>query len=397
MRWHEEVCVYLAKKNKLIKRTWIVLLGCLATTFFFLSTAGATGLNGDATYTEGPNVCGQCHADKLDQWLSHGHSRKLALGTFAMDSPGLYGLSSDARTTGILLPSHDTDVFTWSNVLFVIGASKHWKTRYVGYDGYIITKGGANQYNWETGTFVDYDKDEVKPFDCGPCHTTGYRYPDQGGTAFSGLPGIVGDFAQFNITCEACHGPGAAHAASPSASNIVVDESAALCGRCHTRGDDDNVIIASGGFIKHHEQYPEFLNSPHSAAGLTCLSCHDVHMTRAQGLVRQCEDCHSSEVTEYSGSTMEQAGVTCQDCHMSHASKSAVARGPYEGDVWTHLFRINSSADYDMFNRDSDGNTVSAKNALNLEYACFRCHAGASKAEYAAIGSTGTAYHTIGK
>ena len=87
----------------------------------------------------------------------------------------------------------------------------------------------------------------------------------------------------------------------------------------------------------------------------------------------------------------------CIDCHMGFASRSARSRGPYEGDVWTHLFRINSDADYDMFNRDVDGNTVSAKDALSLEFACFRCHAAADKAAFAAIGDGGSAYHTLGK
>ena len=79
---------------------------------------------------------------------------------------------------------------------------------------------------------------------------------------------------------------------------------------------------------------------------------------------------------------------------MGLATKSAAAMGPYEGDVWTHLFAIDSSADYDMFNRDGE-NAVSAKGALSLEYACFRCHAGADKAAYAAIGTDGTTYHPI--
>jgi len=90
---------------------------------------------------------------------------------------------------------------------------------------------------------------------------------------------------------------------------------------------------------------------------------------------------------------MQKAGVKCQDCHMGKAGKSAVKNGPYEGDVWSHLFRVNSAADYTMFS--ADGKT--AKDALSLEFACFRCHADASKATFAAIGTTGTAYHTIGK
>ena len=50
-----------------------------------------------------------------------------------------------------------------------------------------------------------------------------------------------------------------------------------------------------------------------------------------------------------------------------------------------------------LSNHDDEGNTTSAKDAISLEFACFRCHADADKAEYAAIGDDGAAYHTLGK
>ena len=72
--------------------------------------------------------------------------------------------------------------------------------------------------------FALFLKDEKKPYSCGTCHTTGYRksgtvFSEMGikGTAIGPMPGIKGDWAHFNITGEACHGPGAAHAAAPRA------------------------------------------------------------------------------------------------------------------------------------------------------------------------------------
>jgi len=357
------------------------------------------GFNGNTDYTGGPNVCGGCHYAEFEEWLLHGHSRKIALayypgGSVQNTDVGDRGFTAHARSQGFRLPAHDSDVYNWDNVMFVVGGSKYWKSRFVDKDGYFLTLNGKNQYNWATGEWVDYHADEVmKPFNCGSCHTTGYR-PE--GTAFAEeSPGIVGDFSHVNITCEACHGPGAAHAAAPSSDNIMIDSSAAACGACHTRGDDDTVALASGGFIRHHEQYPEFLNSPHM--NFSCTSCHNEHRGRRDGITTECESCHGSQATEFAGSAMEMAGVMCQDCHMGRATKSARANGPYEGDVWTHIFRIDNGADYDMFNRDGEGNTTSAKDAISLEFACFRCHADADKAAYAAIGDDGTAYHTLGK
>jgi hypothetical protein len=363
--------------------------------------AAAAGLNGDEAYSEGPQVCAKCHPQAFDDWLSHGHSRKLAIGGPALAAlDGRFGLAGNARDGGFRLPDHDQELFKWSNVLFIVGASKHWKTRFVGLDGYVITKNGANQYNWQDGSFSNYHKDEEKPYSCGTCHTTGYRkdgkvFAEQGfpEATTNGSPGIVGDWAHFNITCEACHGPAAEHAKAPKKDNVVVDKSAKLCGTCHTRGKDDNVVIAKGGFVRHHEQYPEHLNGPHKA--LSCGTCHKAHVTRAQGMKvvkgkkEVCDTCHAKQRKDYDGSAMAKAGVSCQDCHMGKATKSAIKKGPYEGDVWTHLMRINSAADYTMFTADGKA----AKNAISLEFACLRCHADASKAAYAEIAN----YHTIGK
>ena len=74
---------------------------------------------------------------------------------------------------------------------------------------------------------------------------------------------------------------------------------------------------------------------------------------------------------------------------MAEAVKSAVARGPYQGDVKTHLMRINPAADYRMFTPDGR----LARDALDLEFACFRCHAAADKAAFAAIRD----FHALGK
>ncbi len=367
------------------------------------SSASAAGLNGVEEYTEGPQTCRECHEKQVDDWLAHGHSRKLAWGPALKALEGKFGLSSGAQEGGFPLPKHDPKVYNWNNVLMIIGASKHWKTRFVGIDGYLLTKGGKNQYNWQNATWANYHKDEKnKQFSCGTCHTTGYR---KDGTVFSekgfpgaidkGVPGIKGDWAQFNITCEACHGPAAEHNITPIADTIKIDKSPELCGSCHTRGSDPGVVIAKGGFIRHHEQYPELLDGGH--AELSCVECHNPHVSRANGIKvaegarTNCENsqCHAESTEEYKGSLMDKAGVTCQDCHMAKVTKSAVAMGPYEGDVWTHIVKIDTGADYQMFTEDGKA----AKAALSLEFACFRCHAAADKKTYAAIEN----YHTIGK
>jgi len=365
-------------------------------------SAGAIGLNGDEAYTDGPQTCIECHQVNFERWLAHGHSRQLAGGPALKPLEGKFGLFAGARDVGFLLPPHDPKTYAWNNILFVIGASKHWKTRFVGLDGKIITAGGKNQFNWQDGSWVDYHKDEAAPYSCGACHTTGFR-PD--GTVFNengfaeavdeGIPGIEGDWAHFNVTCEACHGPGAEHLVKPTPENVKKDKDPEICGRCHVRNPGSDDVVARDGFIVSRGQFPELLIGGH--ADLACVDCHNPHVPGAAGIKvapgdrENCEnaECHIDETTEYRTSSMYKAGVLCQDCHMGKATKSAVAVGPYQADVWTHLVGINKEADYTLFTDDGAG--VNEK--LSLEFACFRCHASANKEEFSKIEN----FHTIGR
>ncbi len=75
-------------------------------------------------------------------------------------------------------------------------------------------------------------------FQCVPCHATNGRptyVPSADGTAIADTR-----VAELGIACEACHGPGAAHAKSEAAADIVhpgklpAARSAEVCGQCHS-------------------------------------------------------------------------------------------------------------------------------------------------------------------
>ncbi len=236
-------------------------------------------------------------------------------------------------------------------------------------EGYIITtdKSGQpmpTQYNLATGEWVDYHPGEKKPYNCGKCHTTGYSEDGHQ----DGREGIVGTWALPGIQWERCHGPAADHiAAGGDPSLVEVNTSAELCGQCHIRREATE-IPAKGGFIRHHEQFNELLASPH--ADFDCVTCHDPHKKAEFSIKLNCSPCHSSVVAAFEGSTMQKVGMKCTDCHMPAASKSAVKFGPYQGDVATHLFRINTDPTASMFTDDG----AFAKDFVTLDFACLSCH-----------------------
>ncbi|NIO07691.1 MAG: hypothetical protein GTO40_06655, partial [Deltaproteobacteria bacterium] len=160
----------------------------------------------------GPQVCARCHVDKYNDYRASGHPKKLRP-------------AAEARAWGVPLPAG----YQWSDISYVIGGAR-WKARFVDKQGYIVTstgpeknKAGDNQYNLATGRWVNYHPGEKKPYDCGTCHTSGYTKDGHQ----DGLPGMVGTWAFPGISCEGCHGPGAAHSKAPGKTNIVVDRSPA--------------------------------------------------------------------------------------------------------------------------------------------------------------------------
>ena len=319
---------------------------------------------------EGAEFCKECHEENYNDWKASGHPYKLMKGENAQNRP-------------IPLPMG----IDWEDVSYVIGGYK-WKSRYIDTDGYIITTtldedgnevAGVNQYNYLAGTWSDYHAgEEMKPYDCGQCHTTGWvANPDPTDLSGNqdGLPGIWGTFAFGGVQCEACHGPGFA--------SMEIDDSTEFCGTCHVRDGNVDVIPAGGGFIKHREQGNELQASPH--ASLDCVTCHNPHKRAEFSIVRECSVCHSDIDASYATTTMADYGVECKDCHMPFASKSAAALGPHKGDLQTHIFYIDTDPTANMFTEDgslvaldSDG-----KAAVTMDFACQRCHETAALTELA--------------
>ena len=358
----------------------------------------------------GSETCGNCHNDPAtgliyDQWKESGHPYKIVKIEGEAPTASFPDFSAYPSDPNAIDPPQGE---TWETVTYTIGGYR-WKMRWIDADGWIVTSGLAAldaQYNFETDAdhpagWTTYHTDKErgeKSYDCGRCHTTGWvANPDPEDLTGNqdGLAGIHGTFFAGGIHCEECHGKGSLHAGNPTQFGMVVDDSAALCGRCHTR-DALNRIEASSGFIRHHEQYDEWRHSPHGlAGGPGCNDCHDPHasvvydvVAEGTGVTAACTDCHDATDYALNGNDPPHpsfVNIECIDCHMPKVAKSARASDSnpkYVGDVASHIFAINSDAvnmeegmgilaDGKSFIK-TDEQTGLAK--VTLDFVCYRCH-----------------------
>ncbi len=372
----------------------------------------------------GSAKCGECHEEQYNEFILSGHSYKI--NKVVNNQPPTYPfpfLGTKANVVNVPNPPIDWDgrQIGWDEITYVIGGYG-WKARFMDSEGYIMTQfaeddpqGRQRSTQWNPPRFpgdnqrwVPYSHpsdDQAalgkarKPYNCGKCHTTAWEdaTPEEiadfenNKEAFQdGLPGIQGTWSEPGVHCEACHGPGAAHAESQLAADITIETSDApddlpgkRCGECHTR-DANNRILASGGFIRHHEQYDELLASPH--ANIKCVTCHDPHQpTRYDpeaGIKIDCTTCHPDKSVD----RPSMANLACIDCHMGSATKSGIAYNEHEGDVRTHVFKIITDAigaedEGGMFYNDPTDNALVSRGYLTLDFACQRCHNGTNASD----------------
>lgn len=326
--------------------------------------AGVDGISFIPPAFVGTEACAECHEETAELFMKSGHPFKL--------NRVLDGQPPEYPYTELTDPPEG---YTWDDISYVIGGY-NWKARFIGQDGFIITgdENATTQYNYwneelQMGdSWVAYHAGEEKPYNCGACHTTGYSPVGNQ----DDLPGLIGTWAADGIQCEACHGAGSLHASDPIIWEMKVDRDSESCGSCHRRGDT-TIVDASGGFIKHHEQYEELFQGKHVT--IDCVVCHDPHagvvQLRQEGVQTTrttCENCHHDMARNRENEIHSRGD--CIDCHMPKVTKSALGDPEiYTGDVRTHLMAINPT----LASQFSEDGTFSASE-LALDFACRSCH-----------------------
>lgn len=327
--------------------------------------------------------CGVCHTVQYASFVQSGHPYKL--NKVVDGNQPIYPFTT---LNGVLPRVFDDDLdiaggfadvnpgtdnslgtpVTWNDVSYVIGGY-FWKARFVDQAGAIVT--GSNvQYNFATKAMSGYHNNETdKPYNCGNCHTTGWRHTDAAlnPVGQDSLEFMQGTFFEGGVHCEACHSAGSAHAKFSGA--IVRDATprtlaelsmpdagyglATACGECHTRDGERDYpsylsgfdsalaaaavadtrpnemggrIAAKGGLIRHHEQYDEILG----------IDPDTLQTTRSAGFMAlhgDCNTCHNPHGSSVNVNNPLYTGVAgvdpsngaCLDCH---ADYDTTLRGP---------------------------------------------------------------------
>jgi hypothetical protein len=179
---------------------------------------------------------------------------------------------------------------------------------------------------------------------CLQCHATGVQPIEGTQNGFQSPP-----FLEGGVGCERCHGPGAAHAGSGKAEDIVNPASLAaerrdsVCAQCHLSGDirvehagKSMTGFTAGGkladyavaFVRapssngmkvtsHVENLAESACSRASGGRLWCGTCHDPHFApspaeKAAWFRAKCQTCHEAALCK--------RGADCISCHMPSTS-----------------------------------------------------------------------------
>ncbi len=167
----------------------------------------------------GSERCAECHADKYEGWKTTFHA------TVVQDARK----NPDAIVGDFSVPNLG---FTRDDVDYVIGG--HWDQRYmkkIGDDYYVLPKlWSVQSQQWRPYNVWSWRKMPYGKF-CKGCHVTA-------------LDPTTGQAAEHRIGCEACHGPGKAHAEAGGDGPIVNpsklpdDRREMICAACHVRGKD---------------------------------------------------------------------------------------------------------------------------------------------------------------
>ncbi|HEX3769530.1 MAG TPA: cytochrome c3 family protein [Polyangiaceae bacterium] len=353
---------------------------------------------GETPAYAGSLACKRCHAGIYDRWKA---TRMANVVRDPREHP-------DAVLPDLTKPD-PLLTFGVGDIAFVYGS--RWKQRYFKKSGddYVplpaqwdVTHGVWRPYVVKDDWWVSFYPPDNAQRPTGPlcdgCHSVHYDVATHAVT-------------EWNVGCEKCHGPAAAHASDPTAAGVVnparLDYVAAsdTCIQCHSQGrppanpiggryydwpvgflvgqslrdtwrlephelgDTTFAHFADGTAHKNRMQGNDFVQSAMYTHGVTCFTCHDPHGSSFDGLIRKpgdgvCLDCHGPRspngpraptLEAHTHHAAGSPGSSCVGCHMPKIAQTL-------GDVRvrSHTFRFVPPSETD---------------AMKIPNACNVCHA----------------------
>ncbi|MBS1818148.1 MAG: hypothetical protein JSU08_09480 [Acidobacteria bacterium] len=194
--------------------------------------------------------------------------------------------------------------------------------------------------------------------------------------------------ALLGVTCEKCHGPGAAHVAARSsrpAARLAIDADVVnpatlsreqrvdLCAYCHggtpltgpftfRAGDpvgpsrQASQATAAGtppgnasvvALDSHGQQAPALqMSRCYQASTMTCETCHDVHETQRDlaAMSKKCQACHAPQACGLYATRGRTIATQCVDCHMPVQASSGISTGSdtsrVQPRIRSHVIRV---------------------------------------------------------
>ena len=349
----------------------------------------------------GRDVCARCHAEQVSQWSGSHHDlamqvagEQTVLGDFNNASLAHYGMTSTffrkndmymVRTEG---PDGKLDEFT-VKYTFGVEPLQQYLIEFPGgrlqalslaWDTRPQEQGGQRWFHLYPDERIAHD-DELhwtRPSQnwnsmCAECHSTGLKKNyDPVERTFETA------WSEIDVSCEACHGPGARHVAwakrpaeqrqkdpgmglvvqlderrdiswtiDPEAGNAVrsrprhTDREIALCARCHSRRSpiskdyvhgeplldhylprllDEGMYYADGQINDEVYVYGSFIQSKMQHAGVTCSDCHEPHglalRVPGNGVCLQCHQADRYDQSDHHFHKASSPGASCAECHM---------------------------------------------------------------------------------
>jgi hypothetical protein len=364
----------------------------------------------DAAHYVGSSACVSCHADQAERWRRSQHHDAMAeatdanvLGTFDGSTFTYAGVTSTfSKRDGRFLVNTDgpDGPLTVYDIKYTVGVyplqqyliafpDGRIQALSIAWDSRAKTDGGQRWFHLYPAEHVTHD-DELhwtRPSQnwnsmCAGCHSTGIRKNyDPSADRFNT------SWAEIDVSCEACHGPGSRHlrwarertsvgGSEPRDFGLTValderrdvtwavdaksgnaarsrpretEREIAVCAQCHSRRAqiadgyqagaallDHNfpALLASPLYHADGQQHGEvynggsFLESRMYSKGVTCSDCHEPH----DGTLRLpgnalCSSCHLAtkyDAAEHHHHSPAGAGAACVSCHMPAATYMVV-------------------------------------------------------------------------